>query len=126
MEIKRLYSLSKRIFFSIRSTSRMMDQFSFSFFFQYLNKVVDTREPAFFVIALLPRFGVSHLHVVGQGEGFGEINHPGSDVLPVINDQNAAPDHLKKKTRTNKVGRSIRMNQSSRLIRRRARLTSWL
>ena len=66
----------------------------------YLDEVIDTREPALLVIALLPRLAVSDRHPVGQRARLGEVDHPRADVLAVVNDQNTAADHLLRKRST--------------------------
>lgn len=60
----------------------------------YLDEVIDTRKPSFFVIALLPWLAVSDRHPLGQRARLGEVYHPGADVLSVVNNQNTAADHL--------------------------------
>ncbi len=65
-----------------------------SLFFYYPNEVINTREPALFVIALLPGLTVSDGQTIGQRKSFGEIDHPGTNVLAVVNDQNTAADNL--------------------------------
>jgi hypothetical protein len=46
------------------------------------------------VIALLPGLTVSDGQTIGQRKSFGEIDHPGTNVLAVVNDQNTAADNL--------------------------------